>query len=185
MNEGSVGRRYARAIFSIARDEGLVEQIGRDLAAFARQIEIGGKPLQDVLYTPLYTPSERAGVISRLIPGLGLHPHTGRLIGLLVEKNRLEAFPDIVRAYGELADDAAGRVRASLTSTAPLTPAMRQQVVDALSKATGRQVVLETQVDPSLLGGMVARVGTWLFDASVKARLEQLKLNLTSNHGPA
>ncbi len=185
MNEGSVGRRYARALYGLAHEDGAVAKIGADLDAFNAMLAAAGPALETVLYSPLYTPSERRAVLSKLLPRLEFHRHTANLIHLMVDKDRLSAFADMSRAFRELADLAAGRVRASAVSPAPIDAMQRRRVVEALARATGKEIVLETQVDPSLLGGMVVRVGTWLFDASVRARLEQLKLNLTSNQGQA
>lgn len=175
MLEGSIARRYAKALLALGRDDGLVDRLGDDLARFERALagDVG-----DVMSNPVFTQAERRGVLDKVLPGLALHPTTMNFLRLLLDKNRFAALSDIVREYRALADDEAGRVRALVTTATELSPALREQVTQALIGATGRKVVLETKVDPALLGGMVARVGSRVYDASLRTRLERLEIEL-------
>ncbi|MFO0002631.1 MAG: ATP synthase F1 subunit delta [bacterium] len=115
-----------------------------------------------------------------MLPGLGLHPHVASFLRLLLDKDRFAALADIAREYRALADAEAGRVRATVTTAAELTPATRDAVANALVRSTGKKVVLETRVDPALLGGLVAQVGGRVYDASLRTRLERLQLSLVN-----
>lgn len=178
MVEGSIARRYARALLEIGRDEGQIDRLGDDLGRFARLLE--GGDLGNVMANPVFTLSERRAVLDRLLPGLALHAHAVNFLRLLLDKDRFAALPDIVREYRALADLEAGRVRATVTTAAELTPATRDAVATALARSTGKKVVLETKVDPALLGGLVAQVGGRVYDASLRTRLERLQLSLVN-----
>lgn len=177
MLEGSIARRYAKALLELARDEGLVDRIGEDLTRFTRHTE---GEFAGVMSNPVFTHTERRASLDRIIPGLALHGLTVNFLRLLLDKDRFGALLDILREYRALADTEAGRVRATVTTASELSPRMRDQVAEALAVSTGKKVVLETKVDPSLLGGMVARVGSRVFDASLRSRLERLQIELVT-----
>ena len=180
MAEGSLPRRYAKALLEIGRDEKLVDRFGEDLARFGRTASAGegSDRIASVMSNPVFTHEERRKVLESVLPGLALHPHVINFLRLLLDKNRFESLFDIVLAYRDLADVEAGRVRATVTTATELGPALREQVSRALAESTGKKVVLESKVDPSLLGGMVATVGGRVYDASLRTRLERLQLSL-------
>lgn len=180
MVEGSIARRYAKALLEIGREENQVDRFGDDLERFARLLKTGGGEVGNVMSNPVFTLSERRKVLDGLLPGLALHPHTLNFLRLLLDKDRFAALDGIVREYRALADDEAGRVRALVTTAAELTPATREAVTRALAQSTGKKVVLETKVDPSLLGGLVAHVGGRVYDASLRTRLDRLQLTLVN-----
>ena len=180
MAEGSLGRRYARALVSLGQESSCVERLDRDLAAFSEVLELGGGALRGALNNPGLTLDERRTVLEDVLKRVNLHPHVRNLLRLLNDKSRFFAFDDIRRAYTELADELAGRVRATVTTARPLGLSLRAQVQAALSKSTGKDVVVTFETDPTLLGGMVARVGDRVFDASVRARLAELEQILLS-----
>lgn len=175
MLEGSIARRYAKALLEIARETNLVDRMGEDLARFARLVE---GQLASVMSNPVFTAQERKAVLEGVLPGQALHPTVANFLRLLMEKGRFDALPGIVREYRDLADQEAGRVRAVVTSATELSPATREQVAQALAQATGKKVVVETRIDPALLGGLVARVGSRVYDASLRSRLDRLQLAL-------
>jgi F-type H+-transporting ATPase subunit delta len=178
MVDGSLARRYAKALLEIGRDEALVDRLGDDLVRFARVIE--SPELASVMSSPVFTTSERRLVLERLFPGMALHPHTVNFLRLLLDKDRFAALPDIVREYRALADAEAGRIRATVTTASELSPALRDTVARAIAQNAGKKVVLETRVDPALLGGMVAHIGGRVYDASLRTRLERLQLSLVN-----
>jgi F-type H+-transporting ATPase subunit delta len=179
MVEGSLARRYAKALLEIGREESQVDRFGDDLLRFSRLIE-GTPELGNVMSNPVFTQSERRAVLDRCIPGLTLHPHTVNFLRLLLDKDRFAALPAVVREYRALSDAEAGRVRATVTTASELSPAMREAVNRALTQTTGKKVLLESRVDPSLLGGLVAQVGGRVYDASLRTRLERLQLTLVN-----
>jgi F-type H+-transporting ATPase subunit delta len=175
MTEGSISRRYARALLDLGRDNANIDALGADLARF---LENARGQLLETLSNPVYTRAERRAVLDAVLVRIPLSPLAQNFLRLLLDKERMAALEDIARAYGELADAAAGRVRALVTTASPMSPALQAEVAAALSGSTGQTVVIEARVDSSLLGGITARVGSRFIDASLKGRLERLQLAL-------
>jgi F-type H+-transporting ATPase subunit delta len=176
MVAGSLARRYARALLDIGREHGNVDALGADLVRFLEVGRLGN--LLETLANPVYTQVERRRVLDAVLVRVTVAPVAANFLRLVLDKNRMAAFPDIVRAYGELADVHGGRVRATVTTASVVSETNRAALTAALAASTGKLVVLTAVVDPSLLGGMTVRVGSKLIDASLKSRLEALQLSL-------
>ncbi len=185
MANGSLARRYAKALVALGQESGTVEQIATDLETFSQVLDIGNGELRDALSNPGLSTIERAAVASDVLAKLNLSATVSNFIRLLVDKNRFTAFDDIRRATDEMADEIAGRVRATVTTAEDISDAMSKEVLSALEKATGKTVVIDFQTDKTLIGGMVAQVGDISYDASVAARLDALQQALIRNPGSA
>lgn len=179
MTEGSVSRRYAKALLQIAQEVNSVDRYGNDLEKFWDVARLENGLLANALANPVFTKPERKLVLERVLPGMNLDNTVCNFLRLLLDKNRMDGMEGIVREYRAFADIEANRVRATVTTSAPLDAAAREQVLRALEISTGKSVVLDARVDPTLLGGMVAQVGSRVFDASLRSRLERLTLTLT------
>jgi F-type H+-transporting ATPase subunit delta len=171
---GSVSRRYARALFSIGVDRGNFEQLGKELDAVA-ELWTGSLELREALANPVFKASEKRAVVQSLLPRIAPTADVQKFVLLLLERRRLPAVANIARAYREMADLHTGRVRAQVTSAQPLGPAELNRIRDSLARRTGKHVVLEANVDPSLIGGVVARVGDLVLDGSVRTQLLTLR----------
>lgn len=180
MTEGSIGRRYAKALFGLAVDDQAVDAVGAQLDALVAAATANGGQVMAVMVNPGFTSPERRAVLDAVIPGLGLSPLVTNFVRLVLDKDRFAAVPDIAREYRALADAAANRVRATVTTATAASPALQAQVARALAQATGKNVVVEMRVDPTLLGGMVARVGGKLYDASLRTRLDEIQASLAT-----
>jgi F-type H+-transporting ATPase subunit delta len=174
---GSVARRYARALFSIGVDRGDFEQLGEQLAAMS-SLWTQAPELRQALENPVFKMSEKRALLERLLPRLAPSREVQKFVLLLLERGRIPALPGIARAYIELADAHTGRVRALVTSAAPLGPAETDRVRRSLEQRTGKKVILETVVDAALIGGLVARVGDLVLDGSVSTQLATLRQRL-------
>ena len=174
---GSVSRRYARALFSIGVDRGSFEQLGKELDAVAA-LWSGAPELRQALENPVFKAAEKRAVLQSLLPRVAPTADVQRFVLLLLARRRLPAVSSIARAYGEMADEHTGRVRAQVTSAAPLGPAELERVRQSLARRTGKQVIVEAAVDPALLGGLVARVGDLVLDGSVRTQLQELRTRL-------
>jgi F-type H+-transporting ATPase subunit delta len=173
-----VARRYAQALIEVAQESGAVEQVSNDLHRFAHLLDAHGGMLGDALRSPVFTTEEREAVLNDLLPRLGLHPLTRNVLRLANDKHRFAVIADIAHAFEALADEAAGRQAATVITAEPMSPQVEAEVRAALERSTGKTIRLTTKVDPSLLGGMVAKIGGVVYDASIKSRLERLKQNL-------
>lgn len=177
MTEGSVARRYARALLELAKEADALDVVDADLAAF---VEACKGDLGVVMSNPVFTQSERRAVLDAVLGKLRFHAYTLNFLRLVLDKDRMDRLADIHREYRALADVEAGRVRATVSTAFPLDAALTEAVTASLVAATGKDVVVTSRVDPSLLGGMVAQVGSRVFDASLRTRLDLLQLSLAA-----
>lgn len=179
MVEGSVARRYARALMDLARETGTVATVEGELRRFHAVYQADGAQLGNALSNPVITLAERHAVLEAVLPRLGFGGLTSNFLRLLLDKDRMAVLADVVREFRALADAEENRVRATVTTAFPMDAAMEAEVAAALSKSTGKNVELTTQVDAQLLGGMVARVGSVVYDASLRTRLDRLQLQIS------
>lgn len=174
---GSVARRYARALFGIGVDAGNFEALGQEIGDLAT-LWTAAPDLRELLENPVFRPDEKRKVLEQILPRVAPTAEVRRLALLLLERRRITLLPAIARAYRDLADAHTGRVRARVTSAEPLTAAAADRVRRALEERTGKKVIVETAVDPSLIGGVVAQVGDLVLDGSVRTQLSDLRSKL-------
>lgn len=183
MIPGSLARRYARALIGLASSGPQRDKFAKDLDAFSdlcRSQDSNGIVVMSVLASDRHPLASRKKVVDSFLRRLSADPMLGKFLHYVLERGRFEGIPEIARAYRRMADQAAGRVNAQITSAAPLPPDALAQVKQALENATGKQVIATTQVDPELIGGVVAKVGSYVVDGSVRSALAQLKTSLRS-----
>ena len=185
MANGSIARRYARAFIALGQENNKTDAFAGDLDAFGQVLNSGDGQLKQALTNPGLTAVERKSVLNAVLDKLKLDGDSANFLRLLVDKNRFSEFDGIVRSFNEMADEIAGRARAVVSTASELNAAMKKTVLDALEASTGKTVEIDFQVDPSLIGGMVAQVGDISYDASVKARLEDIQSALIRNPGAA
>ncbi len=172
---GSAARRYARAIFELAREEGEVDAWHTRLVV-VREV-LAHPEARTVLANPSISAQRRQDAATALLEDrVGLQGVN--LAKLLIGANRLDDVDAIIEEYVRLADDAVGRVRATATTAIPLSGADAANLVASLSNKLGREVRLHTSVDPAIIGGLVLQIGDRVIDASVATRLQQLRRQL-------
>jgi F-type H+-transporting ATPase subunit delta len=174
---GSIARRYAKALFSLAVEKNRVDAWGDGLVALGQAVDRSPE-LRDVLQNPAYTREDRAAVVAKLAAATQLDAEPAALLNLLGDRNRLSGLSSVIGAYRELADVELGRLRAKVTSAVPLDDAAIQAIAEKLSAATQKKVLVERAVDPAILGGVVAQVGSVVYDGSLRAQLEDLRSTL-------
>jgi len=174
---GSVARRYARALFGIGVDGGNFEVLGQEIGDLAA-LWTSSAELRQALENPVFRPDEKRKVLEQILPRVAPTTEVRRLALLLLERRRIVLLPAIARAYRDMADAHTGRVRARVSSAEPLAPAVVDRVRRALEERTGKKVIVETAVDPSLIGGVVAQVGDLVLDGSVRTQLADLRSKL-------
>jgi F-type H+-transporting ATPase subunit delta len=177
VNISSIARRYARAVFELAVEEGRFEEVGRELAVVRVALQTDAD-LMAALTNPSTTREEKLRVIDALAPALKLSGTVVNALRLLAERNKLVSLPQVEAVYRDMADQKAGRLRAKVISAVPLSEEAAASIAAGLSKATSRNVVIDRAVDPRVLGGVVAQVGSMVYDGSVKSQLEDLKKQL-------
>ncbi len=175
--QGSVSRRYARALFQIGVDRGTFERLGEELTQLAAVYQ-SSTELRQTLENPVFRPSDKRAILEKILPRVTPTTEVQRFILLLLERRRITALPMIARAYQELCDQHTGRVRAQVTSAQPLSPGDLDRVRRSLEHRTGKKVLIDAAVDAGLIGGVVARVGDLVLDGSVRTQLATLREKL-------
>ena len=179
MTNKTAALRYARALLDVGiKERADLAGIERDLAAFAGLLT-DHPTLGKVLLNPAVpVPRKRAAVVE-LTTRMNPAPIVGKLLALLAERDRLVLLPDLLASYRDRLMDHQNVVRAELTTAAPLDDQRSAQIQQQLARATGRTVTLQTRTDPALIGGIVARIGSTVYDGSITRQLEKLKARLT------
>lgn len=170
----AAARRYARAVFDLATEERQIEEWGQRLAT-VRDL-LSEPAVAAVLTNPTIPVGRRMELISDT-PHV-FDPQATNLARLLIESNRVKQIAGIAEEFEALADAAAGRVRATVTTAVELDHAERDKVADQLSKRLGKEVRMTVVVDKSILGGLKLQYGDHLIDASVATKLQQLRRRL-------
>jgi F-type H+-transporting ATPase subunit delta len=177
MATSAAARRYARALFALARDEGRIAEVRQDLAALSGMLDEHAE-LRNVLFRPLHPAAQRKAALAALGERVGAGPTLRSFLQFLIDQRRLIDFPAICDEYEALADDAAGRTRAEVVAAHALADGQLERIRRALVQRLGQEVDVSVRVDESLLGGVVAKVGDLVFDGSLRTQLRQLRANL-------
>ncbi|MGH2759331.1 MAG: ATP synthase F1 subunit delta [Actinomycetota bacterium] len=174
--ERDVVRGYASAIFQIAQAEGSLDRVTDELFRFAKAVEQNHE-LRTAL-TDIAIPAERKEAVIDELLGERAAPHTRTIAGMLVAQNRGRQLGDIASALAELTAEARDKVLAEVRTAVEIDDATRQKLAEALSRATGKQVDIKVLVDPSVVGGVYAKVGDEVIDATIRRRLQELREQL-------
>jgi F-type H+-transporting ATPase subunit delta len=172
-----VGARYARAFFDLADDAKMVAVAEADLKTFKTMLGESAE-LRHALASPVIGAEDKAKVVKALGDAAHVNPLTKKFLGLLAANGRVAALPAVIVAFDALAAERRGAVAAEVVTATKLTAAQAKGVAAALRQALGKDPEITTRIDPSILGGLKVRVGSRLFDASLKSRLDQLKFAL-------
>jgi len=172
--------RYARALFDVAlKERADLEQIERDLEQFAGLFN-QYPALEQVLLNPAVPVQRKRAAIGELTNRAQVTTTVAKLLALLAERDRLVLLPDLLTAYRERLLDYRKVVRAEVTTAAPIDAERLAAIQRSLATVTGRTVTMSTRVDPAIIGGIVARVGSTVYDASVTRQLDRLRERLES-----
>jgi F-type H+-transporting ATPase subunit delta len=177
----TLARRYARALLDVATGAGggLEQAVGTEIAAFARLLETNA-PVRAALLHPSLGPALRRRVLAALADAAQVTPLTRRLLDLMASRDRLALLPALAEAYRAEQNLRRGVLTAEAASAVPLAPAQQEALVGALRTLVGQDVLLDSQVDAALLGGVVVRVGGRTYDGSVRGRLAALRARLAT-----
>jgi len=173
MIEGSLSRRYARALFRLALAEGREEEIGQEMGRFASAC--ADSSLAEALNNPAFDVPSRKSVLVSVGQALELSSLMLRFLSLLLERRRLTLLPAVFSCYRSLLDEAKGRVEARVVAAAPLEEGALQRLRAALGKISGKEVILKDEIDPGLIGGAVIHLQGKIYDGSVRTQLEKMR----------
>jgi F-type H+-transporting ATPase subunit delta len=178
MARTAAARRYAKALFELAKESGQVAEIGGEIKGIGDLLE-GNPELHDVLFRPLHPVAQRRAVLEGVTERMGASPTVRSFFSLLIDQRRLVDFPAIRDEFERLSSEDAGLRRAEIVSAGALRDDQLERLRRAISTRTGGEVEVAVRVDPSLLGGVIAKVGDLVFDGSLRTQLRQLRANLT------
>jgi F-type H+-transporting ATPase subunit delta len=167
--------RYASALFSLASDENAADKVGEQLAAFAAAIEESGD-LKRLVRSPVFKSDDQIAAIDALAARLGIAGHALNFIRLVARNRRLPALTGMIQAYATLSASAKGEIAGEVVSAEKLSVQQLKDLKAALKSSLGRDVVLTTRVDASILGGLIVKVGSRMMDNSLKTKLSNLKI---------
>jgi len=173
--------RYARALLDVAvKEKADLGQIERDLSQFV-DLFTEHPMLAKVLLNPAVPVPRKRAAVTDLLAHASFSPILSKLVGLLAERDRLVLLPDLLAAYSDRLLDHQNVVRAEVTTVAPIDAVRTEAIRNSLAALTGRTVTLSMKVDPSIIGGVVARIGSTVYDASVTRQLEKMRERLTED----
>jgi F-type H+-transporting ATPase subunit delta len=173
----TIARRYAKALLIIGKEDGQAETYGKLLDGFT-QLMAKETELDLAICNPLYAASERKKVLKTIIDKVGISKVMASFLLLLFDKGRFEFLGNINDFYQKLADELKGVMRASLVSASGLSSETVEKIRTTLSKKTGKDIILEVEQDPGLIGGIVSRIGDLVLDGSIKTQLLNMRESL-------
>jgi F-type H+-transporting ATPase subunit delta len=177
-----VAKRYARALGDVVALPGSGIDAAKALAELrdVEQMVSGSPDLRNALLSPAVAPSRKRAVIARLTGPMGITKAVRNFLFVVIDHRRVHEFSSIVDAFEALLDERSGYVRADVSSARELTPPQRADLETQLSRLAGKQAKVRFTTDPALVAGVVARVGSTVYDGSVRGQLERLRTKLGS-----
>ncbi len=175
-----LGRRYAKALLELAREQGELDAVLRDVGALAAAWKVSPE-LREVVRNPIIAKPALKACVDAVMQKLDCSKLVRNTVNLLADKGRLGYLGEVLDTLEELAEAETGRIRVEVVSAKPLSDVYYTQLTEKLERVTGREVVLVKKEDPSLIGGVVTRVGDRVFDGSLSNRLSELRETLLAN----
>jgi F-type H+-transporting ATPase subunit delta len=175
----SSAARYAKALLDVSRKESDPQAVGRDLQGFVSLVT-GHPQLARAVVNPAIPAERKAALVHALASRAAVDPIVRKLVVLLAERDRLVLLPDLLEDYRRRLMDFLNVVQAEVTSAVPLSADAVQAIERAIAERTGRTVAMTARVDAAVIGGVVTRIGSVVYDGSVKRQLEKMRDALTS-----
>ncbi len=177
MIDMTVARRYAKALLTLGKEDGKYKEYGEGVSGFAALLQREPE-LQDALLNPVHSQEDRHKLLLRMIELLQMPPMVANLLQLMFDKHRLDALDGVAQSYQTFMDEVENVTRAKVKSAIALDDATQERLRQTMEKLTGSTVVMEVEEDPSIIGGIVARVGDLVLDGSVRTQINSLRESL-------
>ncbi len=174
MSYDGIGRRYARAIFELGKEENSLAALATQFGDFAATYE-SSEELISVLSNPLVEQHAREAIVTDVAKRLGANTLTLKALKLINKQRRLRAIPDIARHLARMVDEDSKVIRAHATTAGAVSPSYLDKLKSEIEKATGSRVVLTHSVDPALIGGVITTIGDRVVDGSLRSRLASFR----------
>lgn len=173
MSSQTVARRYASALADVIIERGEEAQVQEELTAWEGMI-LGNGPLLEVFRNPTVAYQQKEKVLNELITRTKVRPTTANFLRILLKNQRLADLPEVNAKLGQILDERSGLVSAQVTSARPVSDPIKASLVAKLAEMTGKKIRLSFDTDETLLGGIVTRIGSTIYDGSVRNQLERL-----------
>lgn len=167
--------RYATALFELAEEQNTIDEVAGDLTRIQDMVD-QSEDLRRMMLSPVISRGDQAGAMDAVLAHAGISGLTRRFVGVVTTNRRLFALQDMIAAWRAQLSRHRGEVTAEVISAGALSPAQLDAVTDALKRVLGGKVAVDAQVDPTLIGGMVVRVGSRMVDFSLRTKIEKLQL---------
>jgi F-type H+-transporting ATPase subunit delta len=177
MSATTVARRYAEAMADVAITHNVVDQTDGELRAFAEMMR-QSRELADVFASPVLPQSDKRKVLEALIARARPSTFTANLLRAMLTNNRLPLVPDVYEQYRRLINERRGVVVAEVTTAQPLNAQEQAQLGQRLQTLTGKQVEFQFKTDAALIGGVITRIGSVVYDGSVRTQLQEIEQRL-------
>jgi len=172
-----IAKRYARALLDIGKEDGKYERYGSELKEFAK-ICSENQDFLNILSSPIFSVEERMKILDKVLKKINFSEVVNNFLRVLLERKRINRVFEITEYYSMLLDEFLGIARAKIITARPIKKKTLDKLVAALEKFTSKKVEAETEVDESIIGGVVVRIGNLVLDGSIVAQLEGLKESL-------
>jgi F-type H+-transporting ATPase subunit delta len=169
----SLAGRYASALFDLAREQRQIDSVSRSLDAL-NQALLDSRDFAELVDSPVVSREDAGEALTALAPQLGLDPITTNFVGVLARNGRKSQLRAVIRAFGRLAADHRGETVAEVVTARPLNDDQIAQLKQQLRTRAGREVSIDAQVSPDILGGIVVKLGSQMIDASIRTKLNRL-----------
>jgi F-type H+-transporting ATPase subunit delta len=169
----SLAGRYASALFDLARDQRQIESVGKSLDGLSQAL-LDSRDFAELVSSPIVSRDQAGQAFAALAPQLGLDAITANFLGVLARNGRKNELRNVIRAFRRLAAEHRGEVTADVTTARPLNDDQIAALKEQLRTRAGRDVSIDTNVDPSILGGIVVKLGSRQIDASIRTKLNRL-----------
>ncbi len=170
-----VANRYATALFELCTSAVAVKAVEKDLAGFEKALDESAD-LMRLVKSPVFSSDEQSVAVNALMEKAGFSEMTANFIRVVAKNRRLFVLPQMIEAFRVIASQARGEVAGEVVSAIKLTAEQRKELKEALKSKLGKTVALKEIVDPTILGGLVVKVGSQMIDTSIRTKLTSLKM---------
>jgi F-type H+-transporting ATPase subunit delta len=174
VSTNAIARRYAKALIQIAVGQGSVEQYYTELTVFSQALESSPEATA-LLSDPGIQVEVKRELVKVLVAKIGISKTIGDFLLLLLDKRRISLLSQIASSYRTFGDEEAGILRSTITSALPLTETQVTEMRSTLEKKTGKKIILDVATDPSLIGGVVTKIGDKVLDGSIRTQLAKIQ----------
>lgn len=174
MNNTVLAKRYAKALFQVGKEENALDDFSKTLSEMAA-LYTEMPEVVDGLTNPLYPQEVREKVMEHLVGAMKASILMANFLNLLVQKRRADVLPEIAMVFKALVDDDRNMCQGTVISASEISSDLNEKIKATLEKITGKQVVVSNEVDPTIIGGIIARVGDLVMDGSIKTQLKGLE----------